>query len=99
MPITDWDESALTESAVLVDVRTPAEYADGHLKGAVNIDFLAPDFSTEASRLDPSRTIYVYCKKGGRSARARALLDSLGYEKVIDLTGGYDAYRAASQNR
>lgn len=95
MPITDWDASYLEGNAVLVDVRTPAEFEAGHLEDAVNIDFMQPDFSNRMQEFEPSQTLYLYCKVGGRSARAAVLLDSLGYKNVIDLTGGYDAYKAA----
>jgi rhodanese-related sulfurtransferase len=95
MPIVQWDGTALQEDVLLVDVRTPAEYQKGHLDGAVNIDFLAPGFADQWKGIDTDRTIYVYCKVGGRSAKAAKLLDSLGYQSVVDLTGGYDAWQAA----
>ena len=95
MPITDWDPSYLEDNAVLVDVRTPTEFEAGHLEDAVNIDFMQSDFSSRMQEFEPSQTLYLYCKVGGRSARAAALLDSLGYKNVIDLTGGFDAYKAA----
>ncbi len=92
MPITDWDGSQLKGDAVLVDVRTPGEFQEGHLEDAVNIDFMDASFPSRMQEFKPSQTIYVYCKVGGRSARAATLLDSLGFKKVVDLTGGYDAY-------
>lgn len=95
MPIAKWDNSKLQEDVLLVDVRTPAEYQEGHLQGAVNIDFLAPGFADKWEEIGKDRKIYVYCKVGGRSAKARNLLDSLGYQNVVDLTGGYDAWQAA----
>ncbi len=97
MPITDWDASYLDGDAVLVDVRTPAEYEEGHLEDALNVDFLDAGFTSRMQALDPSQTIYVYCKVGGRSAKAASLLDSLGFKKVVDLTGGYDAYKLAQK--
>ena len=95
MPIVEWDDSKLQEDVLLVDVRTPAEFENGHLEGAVNIDFLARDFVENWTQIEKDRTIYVYCKVGGRSAKAAALLDSLGYRNIIDLTGGYDAWKSA----
>ncbi len=97
MPITQLEATQLSEGVVLLDVRTPKEFAAGHLEGAVNMDFLSDDFTSRIEGLDKDATVYVYCKKGGRSARAAALMDSLGYTRVIDLTGGYDAYKAAQQ--
>ena len=95
MPITDWDASYLDGDAVLVDVRTPGEYEQGHLENALNVDFLDAEFTSRMQEFKPSQTIYVYCKVGGRSAKAASLLDSLGFKKVVDLTGGYDAYKLA----
>lgn len=92
MPITQWDSTLLKDDAVLVDVRTPGEFQEGHLEDAVNIDFLDSGFAARMQEFEPSQTIYLYCKVGGRSARAATLLDSLGFKKVVDLTGGYDAY-------
>ena len=79
-----------TTDMLLIDVRTPGEYAGGHLEGAMNINWLDADFKARAGELDKDKTIYVYCQKGGRSAKAAAVLDSMGYN-VVDLLGGYSA--------
>lgn len=89
LPITDFDPEGMKNYTV-VDVRTPEEFDAGHLENAVNINWYDVDFASQASQLDKENTIYVYCQKGGRSAKAAAMLDSLGYH-VIDLTGGYGA--------
>ena len=96
-PITDFSNDDLKGGAVLVDVRTPEEYDQGHLEGALNIDWFAPDFASQWEGIDKDQTIYVYCKVGGRSAKAAQKLDSLGYRHVVNLTGGYDAYLAAGK--
>lgn len=90
IPITDIPSIDM-ENAVLLDVRTPEEFAEGHLEGAVNIDWYQTDFINKLDAVDRGEKVYVYCKKGGRSAEAAKLMDSLGF-KVIDLTGGYDAW-------
>jgi len=79
------------ENAVLIDVRTPEEYAEGHLDNAVNINWYDEGFIDQFKNVEKKKTIYVYCKKGGRSASAAELLTSSGYKNVIDLLGGYDA--------
>ncbi|WP_445384253.1 rhodanese-like domain-containing protein [Robiginitalea sp. IMCC44478] len=96
MPITEFSSDNMEANAILVDVRTPEEFEEGHLPGAINIDWLAADFKAHWADMDPSKKVYVYCQKGGRSARAAAALDSLGFE-VIDLTGGYEAFAAAKK--
>ncbi|PKA99006.1 rhodanese-related sulfurtransferase [Flavobacteriaceae bacterium MAR_2009_75] len=80
------------ENGVLLDVRTPQEYNEGHLDQAINVDWLGNDFLESTKNLNKNNPVYVYCKKGGRSAKAAKFLDSLGFKSVIDLKGGYDAY-------
>jgi rhodanese-related sulfurtransferase len=89
-PITEFSQND-AKSGILVDVRTPEEYTDGHIGSALNINWFDEDFAKQFDAIDKEETIYVYCKKGGRSSKAAQLLDSLGYKKVIDLEGGYDA--------
>lgn len=91
--ITEVSQNELN-SVILVDVRTPEEFAAGHIEQARNINWYDSDFTEQMEAIDKEQTIYVYCKKGGRSAKAAQLLDSLGYKKVVDLIGGYDAYKS-----
>ncbi len=90
--ITDFSQEGL-QDYTLLDVRTPEEFSDGHLENAININWYDANFVDQLKDIPKENTLYVYCKKGGRSAEAATLLDSLGY-KVIDLQGGYDAYQA-----
>ncbi len=82
------------ESILLIDVRTPQEYEAGHLENAQNINWFDADFEDKFSSIAKDKTIYVYCKVGGRSAKAQQKLLSLGYTNVINLEGGYDAVLA-----
>ncbi|TLP82211.1 rhodanese-like domain-containing protein [Maribacter sp. ACAM166] len=77
---------------ILLDVRTPNEYAEGHIDGAVNIDWFSNNFNAQVASMDKTKTIYVYCKKGGRSLKSQIRLDQLGFLHVINLDGGYDVY-------
>jgi len=97
MPITEFSASNLEHGAVLVDVRTPEEFGEGHLEGALNIDWFSPDFDAQWGSVDKDKTVYVYCKVGGRSAKAQEKLKAMGYSHVVNLTGGYDAYLAAGK--
>jgi len=89
IPITEFSQSDMKDG-ILIDVRTPEEYGLGHLENAVNINVLADDFVKHFDDISKKKTIYVYCKKGGRSAKAAKSLEDLGYT-VVDLLGGYDA--------
>ena len=81
----------------LVDVRTPEEYSEGHLDRAVNINWYEADFTDQFDKIDKNETIYVYCKAGGRSAMAQEKLNAIGFKKVVNLEGGYDAWKAKNQ--
>jgi rhodanese-related sulfurtransferase len=77
---------------VLLDVRTPEEYAAGHLDGATNLPLSSADFSDRVADLDPDRTYAVYCRTGVRSQEAVELMRSAGIEAVYDLDGGLTAW-------
>lgn len=78
--------------AVILDVRTAKEYAESHLNGAINIDFLqTKDFEKRIADLDKSKTYYVYCRSGKRSHNAAVKMRALGLN-VIDMKGGIIAW-------
>ncbi|MBS1683679.1 MAG: redoxin domain-containing protein [Bacteroidetes bacterium] len=79
----------------LVDVRTPDEYAEKHLKDAVNINFNDDNFIDKIEKLDKTKPVYVYCLSGGRSSKAAALITSKGYSQVYNLDGGLLAWTGA----
>ena len=75
-------------TAVLLDVRKPEEFAEGHIAGARNLDFLNTEsFGQGIKSLDRTRTYYIYCRSGGRSAKAAKQMRGLGL-KVVDMKGG-----------
>lgn len=81
-----------TDSMQLIDVRTQAEYDEGHLPFAVLIDVTKPAFLSRAMQhLDTTRPVFVYCRSGKRSARAASLLAAKGF-RVINLKGGILAW-------
>jgi rhodanese-related sulfurtransferase len=82
--------------AVVLDVRTPAEFADGHIEGAVNIDVQDPAaFAAAVADLDPAATYAVYCRSGNRSATATGYLVDHGSSSVAELEGGIAAWTEA----
>lgn len=81
------------KALVLLDVRTPDEYQQGHLQGAQNLDFYQ-DFGNKITGLDKNQEYLVYCAVGGRSAQAVEQMRAQGF-KVYDLKGGYKAWQAA----
>lgn len=79
----------------VLDVRTPGEFAAGHLKEAKNVDFNEDDFEKQLSALDRNRTWLVHCAAGGRSTRSLKLLEKLGFKSIIHLDEGYKGWTAA----
>jgi len=79
----------------VLDLRTPAEYAAGHLDGARLIDYTSPHFAEELARLDRERPYLVHCASGRRSTAALETFRQLGFKHVIHLDGGLRAWQAA----
>lgn len=77
----------------LVDVRTPEEYATGHLKGSLNIDYVNGDYMAGARKLDKARPVLLYCAAGGRSESALQDMKAAGFTDVHDLLGGIKAWK------
>lgn len=84
-------------NTVVLDVRTPEEYAAGHLEGAVNINFYEPDFHTRLETLDKTVPYAVYCHSGGRSGKALERMRELGFTSVMNLQGGIVAWQQAGK--
>ncbi len=82
---------------VLLDVRTPAEFASGHLAGSRNVDFEASDFKTQISGLPKDATYALYCRSGNRSGQALAVMKAAGFTKVQHLGGGITSWQAAGR--
>lgn len=80
------------KGAVLIDVRSPQEFAEGHLEGAI----LLPDYEVfpkiESILPDKEETIILYCSSGNRSKRVQEKMNNLGYINVYNLEGGLEGY-------
>lgn len=83
----------LEAGTIVIDVRTPAEYASGHLEGALNIDVQSPDFAAQVSELDPNATYFIYCRSGNRSGQAIAQMANMGFS---DMTNGGSVEQATN---
>jgi rhodanese-related sulfurtransferase len=94
--VTPDQAAELAASGVtVIDVRTPEEYAEGHLEGARLIDFSAPTFADDVATLDPDGEYLVYCRSGNRSGQAVEVMAQLGFDQVWDMDGGVIAYAQA----
>ncbi len=97
IPVDRFDQLSRQPGMKILDVRTPAEFADGHLKGALNLDSASPDFAQKLAALDKSTTYLLYCRSGRRSANAATQMSALGFPHLYNLDGGITAWTAANK--
>ena len=83
------EEYRAREGAVLLDVRTPEEYAEGHIPGSVNIPLQSID-KVASALADKTKTVFVYCRSGARSSQAVAFMKQMGYTEVHNIGGILD---------
>jgi rhodanese-related sulfurtransferase len=98
LPVDQFQKKmAETPDVQLLDVRTPAEFAEGHIPGAINIDWRDKSFMEQAeAQLDKSRPLLVYCRSGKRSESAAIALEEAGFD-TYDLKNGYLAWTNAGK--
>ena len=81
------------DNSVILNVRTEAEFEEGYIPGAVQMDiYNGAEFLQFAKELDPEKNYYVYCRSGGRSAQACMLLNSVGVKNSYNLLGGFSEW-------
>ena len=85
-----------TKNAIVLDVRTPEEYASGYIGNAINIDYYKPSFKDEIKKLDKDKTYFVYCLAGGRSKSAYEVMKKEGFVKVYELNGGISEWQSSN---
>ena len=73
---------------MVLDIRTPGEFNQRHIKGAVNIDFYSPEFVTRLNSLDKNEPILMHCRSGNRSAQSLVVFQKLGFKKIYHLNYG-----------
>jgi len=76
-------------------VRTPEEFAGGHIADAINIDSYASTFRDELSKLDRNKTYLIYCHSGARSGEALDIMEELDFQEAYSISGGITAWQAA----
>ena len=82
-------------ATVLLDIRTPEEFAETRIAGSVNINFYAPDFADQIGELDRNAAYVVYCRSGNRSAQAMDVFRQLDFAEVHEIDGGIVAWVGA----
>ena len=82
---------------VVLDVRTPEEFAKGHIAGAKNVDFKAADFAEKVSALDKGKTYLVHCGSGRRSTKSLEVFQAQNISSILHLNEGFKAWEAAGK--
>lgn len=79
-------------SLIVLDVRTAAEFAEGHLEGAIDIDYYQATFRSDLDKLDKGRAYLVYCRTSHRSTSAMSVMKDLGFQEVYNMLGGIERW-------
>ncbi len=82
------NENQGNQNFLIIDVRTPEEFADGHIENAINIDFYSDTFSEELNKLDKNKTYLIYCRSANRSGQALDIMSDLDFSEVYNMLGG-----------
>ena len=90
--VKEFQQYLKLEQVFLLDVRTTNEYKQGHIEGAKNIDYFNKGFKAELDKLNKTIPVYVYCRSGGRSAKAMQIMKEMGFVSVYNLQGGFLAW-------
>ncbi|MFC1908009.1 rhodanese-like domain-containing protein [Chloroflexota bacterium] len=79
---------------VILDVRTPEEFADGHIANSINVDFYSETFRDDINKLDKDKTYLIYCRSGNRSGKALNIMVGLGFMEAYNISGGIIEWKA-----
>ncbi|MEJ6567154.1 MAG: rhodanese-like domain-containing protein [Flavobacteriales bacterium] len=82
-----------SDTGLLLDVRTDAEFIEGHLKGATQLNFYEASFEASLDAMDKNIPVFVYCRSGGRSGKAAKKMKEKGFKSVYNLEGGIIAWQ------
>jgi rhodanese-related sulfurtransferase len=95
---TWWDQYLASEDAIIIDVRTDDEIEEIKIPGSINLDiYKGQEFLQDLENLDKSKTYFVYCRSGARSAQAIGIMKQIGFEKAFNLEGGILAWQGVTE--
>ena len=88
LSVSEFSNKVAETGVITLDVRTPGEFNEGHIKGALLVDFQSGNFENEIASLDKSKTYAVYCRSGSRSGQAVKVMSEAGFTNIYNLNGG-----------
>lgn len=97
LTIAQFEKMSSKKKTMVVDVRTPEEVSEGHLAGALNINFLGENFANEIQNLNKKKTYLLYCRSGSRTRKAADLMQKSGFKNVYMLEGGITSWKEAGK--
>ncbi len=80
---------------IILDVRTPEEFTDGHIESAINLDFYSETFRDKLDSMDKNQTYLIYCRSGNRSGKALSIMTELNFREVYNISDGIIGWQAA----
>ena len=95
--VDEFEKIIQNKNVQLVDVRTPKEYTEGHIKNFVNIDFKKRTFPDYINVIDKEKPVAIYCRSANRSGKAALIMQALGFKKIYELDGGIKAWKAENK--
>jgi len=88
LSVSEFSSKVAEAGVITLDVRTPGEFNEGHIEGALLVDFQSGNFENEIASLDKSKTYAVYCRSGNRSGQAVKVMSDAGFTDLYNLDGG-----------
>jgi len=88
------EDNRYNQDFVIIDVRTPEEYASGRIEKAINLDYYSETFADELDKLDKDKTYLIYCRSANRSGKALDMMAELGFAEVYNMLGGMVRWEA-----
>jgi thioredoxin 1 len=95
--VDEFEKKLSGDVVQLIDVRTPEEFSQGYLKGALNYNINSNEFEDQLLKLDKNKPVMVYCLSGGRSKAAAELMAGKGFKEVYNMQGGLIKWNAANK--
>jgi rhodanese-related sulfurtransferase len=100
LTIEEFDKARQEKGAIILDVRSPQEFNQGHVPGAVNVPVAGPgseEFEKRVGVIDRSKPVLIHCMRGTRSASACQKMEKMGFTQLLDFSGGFAAWKQASK--
>ncbi|MFZ3272703.1 MAG: rhodanese-like domain-containing protein [Lutibacter sp.] len=83
---TEFKEKSVNQT--IIDIRTPQEFSEGHIEGAININYFDDNFLDQIAKYDKNQPIFIYCRSGNRTTSASKKAEDFGFKEIYDLEGG-----------